>query len=434
MAIINVLNASTVRGNAAIDGSDGRTTMIPCTHASFGDVSSIPDSSTRTIDLNGEKEYWLHAIASGGSVSSRYVKFYFNDSSGSKGYIQVSVSNAKMKVEYCDALNYVRETHTFSNSSMRTFDFHVNEQGITIYADGNEVTTWAKNVIGFGTTHISVFRATSCHVGEIIVADSDTRGFRLATSAPDALGDISEMDGDLANVQGTAVTKEGFNTSVPAIQTFKHTDPLNGVVGDLSIKAVVMSNVITATADTDAPRLSPVVTDGTDTEELKWPLYAHVDLTPGPILTVSETNPLTGQPWSVSDVAGLSFGLKADFDASLFNMGNFGAGVGFDNNADKISGNSAWRGFGWKEFQINSTGGGYIKNLGNNVVEDPDGAVHTYMRVYLGTEDGMTYSDVFTQSGGSFYMRSSGSSSLKAFFDKIKAQPQKVLLWYETWK
>jgi len=143
--------------------------------------------------------------------------------------------------------------------------------------------------------------------GEFIIADEDTRGFRLRELTPQSFGVFQQWDGTVSGVTDASLAT-GVSTDVADERVSFGLDNLDNVgSGDIVNRIVAQSYAQRGASGLTAMNHffrydDTTIQDGPD---------ISLDLTGGWYVDEYTTNPKTALPWTPADLAGLQLGVRA---------------------------------------------------------------------------------------------------------------------------
>jgi len=147
----------------------------------------------------------------------------------------------------------------------------------------------------------------SLYASEIIIADEDTRGFRLREFKPQSFGSFQQWDGTVSSVVDSSLAT-GVSTDVADARVSFGVDNLDNVnAGDIINRIVVQSHAQRGTTGL--------------TSINNFFRYSDGSIEDGPDIALDEfgdwyvdeyvNNPDTGSPWTPAELAGLQLGIRA---------------------------------------------------------------------------------------------------------------------------
>lgn len=259
---------------------------------------------------------WLHGRISIADVSYYTLRLGLTNDQG-KGIYMAAYSSTL----YIFSYNGTTWTSLASQGStlpigQGTWDIHIENYGenatITCYANGIQKLQYSGNISISGVSGFSNMSYTGENyyngrgdVSEIIVADEDTRLFRLKTLAPNAAGDTNDWTGAYTDIDETSYSDVDKIYTGQSGNLF--TSNLTGMPsGEWSVKAVKMvSRAVDGTGSLGV-KLG-VKTNGTvnvgDVENCSGYWGSHERL-----MTV---NPVTGVAWTPAEIEALQLAIES---------------------------------------------------------------------------------------------------------------------------
>lgn len=187
---------------------------------------------------------------------------------------------------------------------------------IELFVDGVLISTATVSNAYLNGKSVGIFRfggprsADRIHLSELIVADEDPRGWRVATLVPNAAGATSEWLGSYADVDEAIADDADFISSgTPNQVQLMGMSNLSIAAQNMEVRAVAVSG--RARRGTTGPQnlQTGIRTGGVNTFSSNLP-----GIVPflAPLATVIwEANPATGLPFTISEVQGIEIGFKS---------------------------------------------------------------------------------------------------------------------------
>lgn len=264
---------------------------------------------------------------------------YYADDSWATNYNMVEIRSstygvvARLRVtgyqsviaEVYDGANWVGfgTYNAFANFNPSTVDIYLSiaPSGgqATWYYNGGLVGTYTGDTQGYAATSIidNIRFLTNnnyndtCAISQVIVADEDTRGMKVATLAPSGAGALSDWTGTFADVDETAPSDLDYISTSAANtgELFTMTDLSSTAQNGYEVKAVVQS-----------ARASKGLTGP---QNLQYYMYSNGTVNPSPNIAgltnnfatmpqyVWATDPSTGSAWTIPNVNNLQAGFKS---------------------------------------------------------------------------------------------------------------------------
>jgi len=247
----------------------------------------------------------------GNSSTAKSGLYVGNDSS-------TAAKVALIKYDGTTATTLATESGTsLSASTIHKIDMHLTSYGasasVDVYVDGSLVISYTGNVSVSGVSNVdsvfigSISTSTNADISEIIVADSDTRNMSLVTNYLNAVGDSNAWTGAYTDIDEAAINDADLiydNTDGHQALFGLHELPS----GNFSVLAV--KEAIRACKSSDSTPTSinlGVKSGGTVNVSDNHSLSTSWDTKERYMLT----NPVTGNPFTASEVDSLQLALEA---------------------------------------------------------------------------------------------------------------------------
>jgi len=152
---------------------------------------------------------------------------------------------------------------------------------------------------------------TSQCFSQVLFADEETIGWRVAQLQPNAAGSNADEGGVYTNIDENGFDTATFNTLTAAgLETFEYSD-----MPDLTALSLEVVEVVIGTAvEADVGATAPNVTNQMYASSTAYDLGSAVDATgldyADPVVTRLATNPATATDWTESDLNNAEFGYK----------------------------------------------------------------------------------------------------------------------------
>lgn len=160
-----------------------------------------------------------------------------------------------------------------------------------------------------GTGHTS----TSYRIwhSEMLVSSEDPRGYRVATITPNSLGTKDEWTGNYADIDDLGVTFDDdyiYTDAINKIESFGLTN-LSAAAQNMDVVAAVVS-ARARRGFTGPQNIKPFIrTNSTNYEGATYPAVPATFTNLPPV--VMGVNPVTGNPWTITEIQDLEAGFKS---------------------------------------------------------------------------------------------------------------------------
>lgn len=215
------------------------------------------------------------------TVASTYSKTYLSGSLAQTIDVKVDLSGTDIIIEY-----YIGEVLTYSATATKN-----GQSGIARFHLCNE------DVANIGTNYQ--------YWSEVILADEDTRGMRVATLSPDGNGGETDWSGDFNDVldasDGAFIASDTANER----ETFT-LGAYNGPTSPSSIRTVAVKSVVRA-GDSGPQNFKHLLRIGTTNYE-----SSQLAGTNERKISFWDDDPSTSSPWNTTALASLEAGLKSE--------------------------------------------------------------------------------------------------------------------------
>lgn len=278
--------------------------------------------------------FWLHFMKNDNTGFADTDFFYLSETptvspanSAFRVYIDMGSSSSGTHVtSYDDAgsgvggsVGYISRALAFLPWDIK---IDVDAGQVTIYRNNVEINSYsldcyrktdATRTFGYLVMQANTASGSDKSSTEIVFTKNvDTRGMRVATLVPNAVGTYSDFTGAYTDIDETALSDADKNTIIgPGVQTYSYSDVGTGPQDGKDIAAIVVSTVGHAGIGAPAPTL-------TNQANINGTLY---DIGTGanvegngyqePVMNYVATNPATGQPWTFAELHAAEFGFKS---------------------------------------------------------------------------------------------------------------------------
>src|SRR6056297_1098999 len=321
MALLFLANtAAEVGGNA----NKVTSTLVRDTNYADEEIrvnTSVSGSDPFNInDFTEVDNIWVHFRLKTSGFSSQFSDGFwmtFRDATGD-AVARIEVQDGNFQLRAFGTSTVTGSNIAFSDGVTRTVDINVDLSGsdivITMYygsTQQGQVTATKNGQSGVDNVvfdHVDVSASNDGYFvySEIIVADENTRGLRLATLTPDGDGAESDWNGDFNAVQdpndGNFLTADTNGDR----QSFT-LSAYNGVATTSTVRSVVVKSIVTADPNggpqnyNDFLRLGSTNYDGAASKSADGSRQ----------MTFFDDDPATSLPWDTADFASLESGLLA---------------------------------------------------------------------------------------------------------------------------
>jgi hypothetical protein len=249
-------------------------------------VDTVPGPLMRWLSTGDQPRLELWPVpASGDTYTNNIPSFYKIDAAG----------NRTLLTPFTGAFAW--------NGPMQKWDIYVNYSpsgSIAAWIDGDQLCAWSGDPTTDGVTTLTGFELTAQGFSEILWSTNDTRGILgVFTLVPTAAGNSDNWtQGSVADINETAVNDGTVNASNTAGQLQQYTTPALPVTQG-TVQSVMLSARAIATAG--GPQHLDLIlrTNNVNTSSgLYAPAAGFANLPP----TIWQTNPVTGLPWTLSDL------------------------------------------------------------------------------------------------------------------------------------
>ena len=163
---------------------------------------------------------------------------------------------------------------------------------------------------GWGGTGHSTALYRMYH-SEMVVSSEDPRGYRVATLTPNSLGTKDEWTGNYADIDDLGVTFDAdyiYTDAINKIESFGLTN-LSATAQNMDVVAAVVS-ARARRGVTGPQNIKPFIrTNSTDYEGATYPTVPATFTNLPPV--VMAVNPVTGNPWTITEIQDLEAGFKS---------------------------------------------------------------------------------------------------------------------------
>jgi len=193
---------------------------------------------------------------------------------------------------------------------------HLTTGSIDIYKDNVSVLSYSGDTDTDVTPELVKFsglttNAREMSISQVIVANEDTKGMKIATNSVDGDGTTGDWTGDYTAVDEFIYDNADYDETNSTSQVELRTvSDINAAYSTYNVKAVMVSDIISndaGSAVTDAQH--QLRTGGTTYSGAN--LSITKDGTDQSVTTVWETNPNTAASWSQAEVNALECGTKS---------------------------------------------------------------------------------------------------------------------------
>lgn len=221
------------------------------------------------------------------------------------------------------------------------FDVDLQVSTGKLYVDGVLMRDYANVVLVPKTSSRFQFEIVGGEMTEIIVADEDTRGWRLSSYVPESLVS-SEFSGDLANIQTPGLTEPGLSSEAGGTR-FVAKMPV--IPAGYKVAGQTINTITETNGTPDSPMLA-YIHDGnllgfhtTDSDgENLFNSFIHM------------TKPSDGSVWTVSDLSEREITVLNPVEHFFDTTSISGVGYGTTGSAQFVKGGE-WEGGGFIELQ-----------------------------------------------------------------------------------
>lgn len=193
---------------------------------------------------------------------------------------------------------------------------HLTAGEITIYKDNGQVLTFSGDTDTDVSPEMVRFRglttnAREMSISQVIIADEDTKGMKVATLSPDGAGTNGDWSGAYTDVDEFIYDANDYietNTTAQT-STFSMSD-INATYSTYNVRAVVTSNRVSNDTGSAVADIQQVIrTGGADYASANKSITK--DGAEHSVQTVWETNPDTSSSWTQSEVNAIESGVKS---------------------------------------------------------------------------------------------------------------------------
>jgi len=277
-------------------------------------------------DFTPLTEGWLHITINVNTILSGVQDEAFivlQDSGAGFTVMQIDGINGVWNLEVWNGVNLTRlqPNLIIPNDNVVRVDMNwkiANSGFFRVYVNNVFVTSFEGDTLLGAVTQIDrlLLRASSTQnsslynvfFSEIIVATQDTIGWRLATLAPDGVGNSTTWSGDHTDINSTSITDGTFVSSGTAEEVEQFTvSNLSGVAAALDVEAVVVAARSRNTGAGPQNIQLGIRTDGQDFFGSTISLGGSF----APFFEIFEQNPDTAADWTSAEIDALEIGMKS---------------------------------------------------------------------------------------------------------------------------
>lgn len=279
-----------------------------------------------------QTEFWVHMDIVPGTLGASTVAPYFVLVDSATGQVAFQFdcdgSAGTHNFEYWNGASFTELTpdDTLVASTRYSLDFYVKIDNVNgalrYYRDGVLIQTFSGDTLHSGFTSIDTLvlfcpnnetgssGATSTKYSQVIVSTQDTRGWKLATLNPTALGTTSQWTGVNADISDAVIVDENtFLSSIANGDISTHT------AADLSALASVYQPIAVVVAararkDSTGPQNLYLGVRTNSADNFPSAVTGLESALRG-FRRVMHVNPVTGNRWFVSEINAIEIGVKA---------------------------------------------------------------------------------------------------------------------------
>ncbi|QNI21192.1 hypothetical protein [Vibrio phage vB_pir03] len=196
-------------------------------------------------------------------------------------------------------------------AAVADIDVHFYNNRVAFYVDGNQIHDTTFSIVNATFNSIALVTHQP-DVSEVIIADEDTRGWRLAKLDPEAAGSFDEFGGIVDSINTEDLTADSVSADGPMKQSFQYSDfSTDANAAGLQVHSLVLGSVVNTAGNPAAPIFRHMVTNGTDVGYGPNASAPDADGALAPQLDIMEVNPLTGNAWTMAEIDALEFGAES---------------------------------------------------------------------------------------------------------------------------
>lgn len=342
MAILAALNTAsiTVEPAVSLTANDPRKIMEAPMTGSM-DKSHLPNEGNVTSVILGEKirldighftgnTIWFHCLCDLGLDANDDAVFQFEDPDGNGVFrleLDAGTSSVSPRINgTADGLSSI------TVPSQLDFEF-TNGDVVRAYANGALVGT-SLTPISWTTLRTVDLNTDFLKIGEVIVADTNTRNLCMVTLDATAVGSQDAFAADPTMISGQVLTDDQITAESEGVQTFTF-EALPSDLDDRGLKphAVFMGSIASSLDSSPSPFVQHVTYKDGILRDLGTPAGLGPASHFNPVTSLDYTNPVTNQPWKLADFTGIEFGFRtvpSDFEVTFTdNSGVWQYGSGF---------------------------------------------------------------------------------------------------------